>query len=276
MELLHLSQSFPASRISEKNKLECLDHSVGTDGMTNATDSCSTTSIGSRQNLHFALHVRFIDEALGLSPQHVVTEIRARPRTELEDIPRLYYSRQDIEMFRLMKRNCTSEIELEESGDAESIIIELETVAVVEPAPPIMKCVGFVDRADGRQGTTVVTKIHTRPYISASEKEEMFYSSSDVERFRQILKSDILRELVTSPTLSLPSSNDTPTNECEEDIKDSPLLQKLLFPKTYKNTVCTQLYAACSHYIESMSIWLKKNMLMQNSFLPSALFVIRL
>ena len=47
--------------------------------------------------------VSFIDEELGLTPRHVVTEIHHRPRTADEDRHELYYTARDFYMFKKQK-----------------------------------------------------------------------------------------------------------------------------------------------------------------------------
>ncbi len=43
--------------------------------------------------------VRFIDEARGLTPRYIVTNVCYRPKTLPEEIPRLYYTSRDFNQF---------------------------------------------------------------------------------------------------------------------------------------------------------------------------------
>ncbi len=47
--------------------------------------------------------VSFIDEELGLTPRHVVTEVHHRPRTADEDRDELYYTARDFYIFKKKK-----------------------------------------------------------------------------------------------------------------------------------------------------------------------------
>jgi len=165
------------------------------------------------------LHVQFIDEKLGVEPGHVVSEIRIRPRTPAEDVHLLFYSAEEIEMFRRDERrsklgsgsfqsslvrsmttNNLSEIinikdeEEGEENEEEATHTEVIRHEALKLEVSNFKCVGFVDRADGRQGSSVVTDTNYIQRLSDDEKESLFYSSSECSLFQQMLTESDLHE----------------------------------------------------------------------------------
>lgn len=173
------------------------------------TDSSSSDTSSDRSTaINTLLRARFINEELGLSSLDVVTEIRTRPRTTSKELHRLYYTTQDIETFRreeqlrrmragLFGCNLVRSMSMFDFNDVACAVHNEETkedVAVTESQTPYVKCVGFVDRADGRQRSSVVTEINTCPFLKDDEKERLFYSSSDFAGFQQKLTEADLNE----------------------------------------------------------------------------------
>ena len=56
-------------------------------------------------------HVTFLDEELGLTPRHVVTDVHYRPRTKIEERRTLYYCSKDFILFE--KEHMYEKIEAE-------------------------------------------------------------------------------------------------------------------------------------------------------------------
>ncbi len=64
------------------------------------------------------LRVRFFDEANGLTPHHIVTGVRYRPKTLQKDISELFYTSREYEVFK--KENFIWKLEVE--------IVELQKI----------------------------------------------------------------------------------------------------------------------------------------------------
>ncbi len=202
---------------------------------------------------HGQLHVQFIDEKLGLEPGDVVSEIRIRPKTPAEDLHLLFYSAEEIEMFRRDERrsrlgggsfqsslvrsmttNNFSELilNIKEEGKAdEDEATRTELIRRETLEAPNFKCVGFVDRADGRQGSSVVTDTIYIQRLSDDEKETLFYSSSECSLFQQMLTELDLRE---SPILKKISNQvkifGVNNGNCSKLHRRNEVLKKLLIP----------------------------------------------
>lgn len=58
------------------------------------------------------LRVRFFDEANGLTPRYLVTGVCYRPKTPREDIPELYHTFQEYEVFKKEDMKWKLEIEI--------------------------------------------------------------------------------------------------------------------------------------------------------------------
>lgn len=186
---------------------------------TSDESSEASTYSGIEFTEHSQLRVQFIDEKLGLEPGDVVSEIRIRPRTPAEDVHLLFYSAKEIEMFRRDERrskvgsgsfqsslvrsmttNNFAEImnikdeDGEEENEGEATHTEVIRHEALNHEVLNLKCVGFVDRADGRQGSSVVTDTNYIPRLSDEEKESLFYSSSECSLFQQMLTELDLHE----------------------------------------------------------------------------------
>ena len=66
--------------------------------------------------------VSFIDEELGLTPRHVVTEIHHRPRTADEDRDELYYTARDFYIFEEQKLYESIADQIRSMGLADSFL----------------------------------------------------------------------------------------------------------------------------------------------------------
>lgn len=66
--------------------------------------------------------VSFIDEELGLTPRHVVTEIHQRPRTADDDRDELYYTARDFYIFEKQKLYESIEDQIRSMGLADSFL----------------------------------------------------------------------------------------------------------------------------------------------------------